>query len=59
MLRPPLAEQTAIAAYLDLESTKINGIIDNLTAQIGLLHELRKTLINEAVTGKIDVRTRL
>jgi len=52
---PPLEEQREIAAFLDAKSRKIDRLITNLTAQIATLKELRKTLINDVVTGKLRV----
>jgi type I restriction enzyme S subunit len=49
------AEQTAIANYLDEKTGKIDSIIINIKNQINNLTELRKTLINDVVTGKIKV----
>ena len=52
---PPLKEQTAIANYLDEQTGKIDAIVSNIETQIDTLKELRKTLINDVVTGKIKV----
>lgn len=52
---PPLSEQKAIADYLDTKTTQIDQIIQTLNTQIEKLKELRKTLINDVVTGKIKV----
>lgn len=52
---PPQAEQTAIANYLDEKTQMIDSIVSNIKTQIGTLKELRKTLINDVVTGKIKV----
>lgn len=52
---PPKQEQTAIANYLDEKTQKIDAIISNIGKQIDTLKELRKTLINDVVTGKIKV----
>lgn len=49
---PPPEEQTAIAAYLDRQTGTIARISTTLKAQMAALKELRKTLINEVVTGK-------
>jgi len=54
---PPLEEQNAISSYLDEKTQKIDLIITNITTQIATLKELRKTLINDVVTGKIKVTT--
>jgi type I restriction enzyme S subunit len=55
IVAPPKAEQTAIANYLDEKTQKIDSIVSNIKTQIGTLKELRKTLINDVVTGKIKV----
>lgn len=52
---PPLAEQKAIADYLDAKTDQIDRIVETIQAQIEKLQELRKTLINDVVTGKIKV----
>jgi len=52
---PPLTEQEAIADYLDTKTAQIDQIIQTINTQIGKLKELRKTLINDVVTGKIKV----
>ena len=52
---PPLSEQKAIADYLDKKTAQIDQIIQTINTQIEKLKELRKTLINDVVTGKIRV----
>ncbi len=52
---PPMEEQTEIADYLDNKTKTIEAIVKNITAQIDALKELRKTLINDVVTGKLRV----
>lgn len=52
---PTIQEQTAIANYLDEKTQKIDAIVSNIGKQIDTLKELRKTLINDVVTGKIKV----
>jgi type I restriction enzyme, S subunit len=52
---PPISEQTAIATYLDQQTGKIAAIVTNLGLQIEGLKALRKTLINDVVTGKVKV----
>ena len=54
---PPLPEQSAIAAYLDTKTAQIDRIVSTINTQIDKLKELRKTLINDVVTGKIKVIT--
>lgn len=53
---PPLPEQHAIAAFLDRETARIDGIIEKINGSIEKLNEYRSALISAAVTGKIDVR---
>jgi type I restriction enzyme S subunit len=52
---PPLNEQVAIADYLDSKTQTIDASIKNIATQIKLLKELRKALINDAVTGNMKV----
>ncbi|OAI11599.1 hypothetical protein A1359_14345 [Methylomonas lenta] len=54
--KPPFEEQTAIAAYLDRETAKIDRMVEKVEAAIACLQEYRSALITAAVTGKIDVR---
>ncbi len=53
---PPIEEQSAIAASLDWETSRIDALIERITESISLLREYYTTLISAAVTGKIDVR---
>ena len=53
---PPLAEQEAIAAFLDKETARIDGLTSQVERAIERLQEYRTALITAAVTGKIDVR---
>ncbi|HIJ87003.1 MAG TPA: restriction endonuclease subunit S [Desulfuromonadales bacterium] len=52
---PPLAEQTAITAFIDSETDKIDALVGEARLAIGLLKERRSALISAAVTGKIKV----
>jgi restriction endonuclease S subunit len=52
---PSVAEQTAIAYYLDEKIGKIDQFVSNLEDQIRQLQEIRKIEIYNAVTGKIRV----
>lgn len=54
---PPPEEQAAIAAYLDLETTKLDALMTKVEAAVERLQEYRTALITAAVTGKIDVRS--
>jgi type I restriction enzyme S subunit len=53
---PPLSEQTAIAAYLDAETSKLDALVAKVEEAVERLQEYRSALITAAVTGKIDVR---
>ena len=53
---PPLAEQRAIAAFLDRETARMDAISAKVRDSIATLREYRSALISAAVTGKIDVR---
>lgn len=55
LVTPPITEQILIAAYLDTKTSQIDSIITNITHQISKLTQLRKTLINDVVTGKLKV----
>ncbi len=52
---PPLEEQKAIAEYLEVKTVQIEKIIETIDLEVEKLTELRKTLINDVVTGKIKV----
>ncbi len=54
--RPPLPEQSAIAAYLDKETAKLDALVGKVEEAVERLQEYRTALITAAVTGKIDVR---
>ena len=53
---PPLSEQAAIVKHLERSATAIDTAIARARRQIGLLREYRERLINDVVTGKLDVR---
>lgn len=52
---PPLPEQIAIADYLDAECAKIDKMAELVTREIKLYKKLKRSLINEVVTGKRPV----
>ncbi len=52
---PPLAEQQAIAAFLDEECARIDALIGKAEQAITLLQERRSAVIAAAVTGAIRV----
>lgn len=49
---PPYKEQQAIAAYLDEKSAKIDAAIANIDKQTDALKRLKRSLINEVITGQ-------
>lgn len=51
---PSLPEQTAIVAFLDRETTRIDSLIEKKERQIELLREKRGALINHTVTKGLD-----
>ena len=53
---PEKAEQSAIASFLDHETSKIDALTTEAQHAIDLLQERRSALISAAVTGQIDVR---
>lgn len=55
VIPPSKEEQKKIAKFIDDKITTIDNIIGNIEKQIETLAELRKTLINDVVTGKLQV----
>ena len=53
---PPVSEQTQIIYFLDQKISTIVKSIFQISKEINLIKEYKTSLINEAVTGKIDVR---
>lgn len=56
---PPLEEQMKIVANLDSDMTRIASLLLHASTAIDLLAERRTALISAAVTGKIDVRSKV
>lgn len=50
----PLGEQRAIAAYLDRETARLDGLVAAKERVLGLLAEKRRALITRAVTRGVD-----
>lgn len=59
VLIPPLPEQQAIAAFLDRETAKIDGLIEEQRRLIALLAEKRQATISHAVTRGLNPSARL
>jgi len=53
---PTIEEQHRIVDHLENRIKKMNESIINLTQEVNLFNEYKTSLINESVTGKIDVR---
>lgn len=53
---PSISEQQEIADYLDNMTSKIDATIQELKTQIEDLRQYKKSVISEAVTGKVDLR---
>jgi type I restriction enzyme S subunit len=51
---PPLAEQTAIATFLDHETAKIDALVAEQEKLIALLQEKRQAVISHAVTKGLN-----
>lgn len=54
---PPIDEQREIATYLDDKCGKIDDIIGKIEMQVERLKELKRSLINEVVTGQRAITT--
>ena len=52
---PPSKEQKEIFIYLNSQTEKIDNLVSNIRKQIEILLQLRVAIINDAVTGKINV----
>ncbi|MFS8053487.1 restriction endonuclease subunit S [Rhizobium sp. BR 317] len=56
---PPPPEQTAIAAFLDRETGKIDALVEEQKRLIGLLQEKRQAVISHTVTKGLDSDARM
>ncbi|MDI9384170.1 MAG: restriction endonuclease subunit S, partial [Verrucomicrobiota bacterium] len=56
---PAIDEQRAIAAFLDRETARIDGLIEKKRRQIELLREKRSALISHAVTKGLDPNAKM
>jgi type I restriction enzyme S subunit len=54
VLLPPQTTQSAIAAYLDGETARIDALIEKKTRFIGLLREKRQALVSRVVTQGLE-----
>lgn len=53
---PPKDEQEQIVTYLDEKCGKIDAIIEKIGSKVERLKELKRSLINEVVTGKRAIK---
>jgi restriction endonuclease S subunit len=53
---PSVEEQNVIVEWIETELSRIDPLVDRITASIEMLYEYRTALLSAAVTGKIDVR---
>lgn len=58
-VRPPLPEQTAISAFLDRETAKIDALVEEQRRLIDLLKEKRQAVISHAVTRGLNPDAKL
>jgi type I restriction enzyme S subunit len=54
LLKPPIAEQIAIADFVDSQRAKLEAMFSKVTLSIAALQEYRAALITSAVTGQIE-----
>jgi type I restriction enzyme, S subunit len=52
--KPPLDEQEAISSFLDVETSKIDGLVSEQRRLIALLKEKRQAVISHAVTKGLN-----
>lgn len=53
---PTISEQKEIVNYLDSKTNEVDSVISKTEKEIALIKEYKSALINDIVTGKIDVR---
>jgi type I restriction enzyme S subunit len=53
---PPKEDQDKIARYIEEKVSYVELMTSRITKEIELISEYKTSLINEAITGKIDVR---
>ncbi len=59
LLVPPLPEQAAIANFLDAKCAEIDGLLEDLGAEVKTLTEYKKCIIAETVTHGLNLNTTL
>ena len=56
LIIPPISKQMELINFLDNETLKIDKIISKIRKNIHFLEEYKYSLINNVVTGKVDIR---
>jgi type I restriction enzyme S subunit len=56
LVEPPLPEQSEIAKFIDVQTAKLDSLVERVVFVIARLREYRQALITCAVLGQIDVR---
>ena len=59
LLVPPIAQQIAIADFLDTKCTEIDGLLEDLETEVKLLTEYKKSIIAETVTHGLNPNAKL
>ena len=54
LVLPPIAEQVTIASYLDVETARIDALIEQKKLLVETLLEMKKSVVSEAVTLGVD-----
>lgn len=54
LIVPPIPEQTAIADFLDTKCAEIDGLLEDLDAEVKTLAEYKKSIIAETVTQGLN-----
>lgn len=55
IIYPDINEQQRIVNFLDKKTSAIDSIIEKITTEIDTFKTYRRALINEAVTGKLNI----
>lgn len=55
IILPPLPEQQSIASYLDKKCSEIDSLIALKRQKMEMLKDYKKSIIYEAVTGKMNI----
>ena len=56
VIKPPISEQIEIVEFIRKEENRIKNITSTIQKELDLVEEYKESLIEEVVTGKIDVK---